>query len=492
MSASAIVRKFIGGLVHDIRADATDRWRIVAVVAGISAISMFDGFVRLMGGWSAAGPIGIFMAAAMSIVLQAVLVTAVNAWLCQRDQVGLRVYLACALVSSTVAMGFWYEHLGLNQRHAGEIYRHALEQNLDRLRSLDHSYQNFATTSLRLASHSAERAQVESARGGTCDVPQAGPGARMKYRANDAQILNDYGKYFGEKRETLKKIVRDAEALHGVRVDGAQIIRLREIISQANALAGDPRIGQVKAWLNQRVAEGRNGVIYGREFFRCRDSILEENARALTQITLSAMPMPEVPDPSRAGSNIIESFGVAFAALTLRWGEISFSQWVAFVIGLLVDAALYFLVRSMHVGRNPFDGVDLDGLATGQPSPALGLLLTRAVRRGGSYAIFIAHRDEQLRRLLWALERAGLAKYRGSRPLWWVPSRVRPLLSTDKNVEMYTLPTRAFFVLAIEPSTAGNRESGLPVDDRTLPAVVTPIGNLHGTFNRKNHEVLNG
>jgi len=481
-TATTATRNFLGDLVHDIRSDNPNRWRMIAVLAGISTFSMFDGLIRFMGGYVAAGPVGILMSGMLSITLQGVLVTAVNAWLHQRDRSALYVYLICVFVSVPVAMGFWYEHLGLNQRHAGELYRQAIEHNLDRLRTLDSAYESFADTSLRLANHSEERAKAEAAHGGTCDVPMAGAGARTKIRANDAQVLGDYGRHFSERREVLKGIVRDAEALHGVRVDGERIIRLRDGVSRANALAQDPRIAQLKGWLADRVAAGRDGVIRGGVLIRCRDSVIEENARSLTRITLVTLPMPEIPNPSVAGAGVIESFGIAFSAITLQWQKISSAQWVELVMGVLVDAAIFFMMRSMHLGANPIKDMDIDGLAADSPSrQALGHVLGHSVRKGNHYLVSVPPDDERLRRIVCALEFSGLASY--VRPHWYASAWLRTRLGVAGNkVEIYAVPVRGLLTWVVDPYRRG---SGTQVDGRVLPAGVTPIG-LHGAADRKN------
>lgn len=492
-----IAQKFFAGLMHDIRGDRTNRWYLIGFLAAISIVSLTDGFVRVMGGWREAGVIGFLMALALSLALQAVLVAAVSAWLRQHDRMALKAYLVCVLISVPVSLGFWYQALGLNQLHAGNLYRQALEQGLDRLRGLDSAYESFATASLRLAAHSEERSKVEAARGGTCDVPLAGPGARMKFRARDAQVLGDYGRYFSEKREALKTIVREAEVLHGASVDGDRIMRLRGLVSQANALAEDSRIAQAKSWLANRVAEGRDGVLRGREFFRCRDDVLEENARALARINLVTLPVPEIPNPSVAGANIVEAFGIVFAVLTLQWGKVSFAQWIALIMGVLIDAGIFFLVRSMHLGSaNPTGGLDLDGLA-GDTRAALGLVQARAVRRGNRFLVFVTPEDRQLHRILSGLEHAGMARYRGLRPRPLVPAHARAQLSATGEIGLYAIPAQALHAWATDPyrdgSSLDGTESGAPAKSQILPAAVTPIGGPRGVAERKNHhEVLHG
>lgn len=499
MPASDIAQKFLAGLMHDIRGDdRANRWNLIGALAAISVGSLCDGLVRTMGGWREAGVIGFVMALALSLVLQAVLVASVSAWLRQRDRMALKAYLVCVFISVPVSMGFWYQALGLNQRHAGDIYRQAIEQNLSQLRKLDSAYESFATASLRLGALAAEKSAVESARGGTCDVPLAGPGERKKYRANDATVLGDYGRYFAEKRETLKTIVREAEALYGVRVGGAEILRLMGLVAQANALAGDPRIAQAKNWLANRVVEGRDGVLRGREFFRCRDSVIEENARALARVNLVALPVPVIPDPSVAGANIVEAFGIVFSVLTLQWGKVSFAQWIALVMGVLIDAGIFFLARSMHIGSDPTDGLDLDGLAGDKNRIALGHVLERAVRRGNRYLVFVTSEDRPLRRILWGLEHVGIASFRGLRPSWSVPAQVRAHLGTGGEIGLYAIPAQALHAWAANPYRVGQPAtdagaSSVPADGREeLPAGVTPIGSPHGVTDRKNYEVIHG
>lgn len=500
MIASDIAQRFLAGLMHDIKGDRANRWYLIGFLSLLSIVSLCDGLMRVMGGWREAGVTGFVMALALSLALQAVLVAAVSAWLRQRDRMALKAYLVCVLVSVPVSLGFWYQGLGLNRAHAGDIYRQTIEHSLDRLRALDSAYESFATTSLRLAAHSEERAQLEAARGGTCDVPLAGPGERKKYRANDSAVLGDYGRYFAEKREALKAIVRDAEALHGAQVDGSRILRMKELVSRANALAGDPRIAQAKSWLVNRVVEGRDGVLRGREFFRCRDSVIEENARALSRITLVALPVAEIPNPSVAGANIVEAFGIVFAAVTLQWGKISSAQWIALIMGVLIDAGIFFLARSMHIGSGsaPTDGIDLDGLASDKTRAALGQVLERAIRRRSRYLVFVTARDRSLHRVLSGLEHVGVASFQGLRPRWSVPAQVRSQLGAEGEIGLYAIPAQALHAWAANPYRVGQPAtdagaSSVPADGREeLPAGVTPIGGLHGAADRKNHEVLHG
>ncbi len=491
-----IAGKFLFGLLHDVQGDRTNRWYLIGFLAAINIVSLVDGLVRVMGGWREAGVIGFVMALALSLALQATLVAAVNAWLRQRDPMALKAYLICVLVSVPVGLGFWYQALGLNQLHAGNLYRQALEQGLDRLRALDGAYESFASTSLRLATHSEERARVEAARGGTCDVPRAGPGERTKYRANDAQILGDYGRYFAEKRETLKTIVREAEALYGANVDGDRIVRLRDVVARANTLAQDARIAQARRWLANRVAEGRDGVIRGREFFRCRDSVLDENARALARINLVALPVPEIPNPSVQGANIVEAFGIVFSVLTFQWTKISAAQWIALVMGVLIDAGIFFLARSMHLGSvNPTGGLDLDSMA-GDSRAALGLVQARAVRRRSRFLVFVTPADRELRRILSGLEHARIARYRGRWPRWLVPVEARAQLAATGEVGLYAISAQVLNAWVANPyrkeSPSVGTESGAQVHSPTLPAVVTPIGGMHGAVDRKNHEAIYG
>lgn len=500
MIASDIAQRFLAGLMHDIKGERTNRWSLIGALAAISIGSLCDGLVRTMGGWREAGIIGFVMALALSLALQAVLVASVSAWLRQRDRMALKAYLICVFISVPVSMGFWYQALGLNQRHAGDVYRQAIEQNLSQLRKLDSAYESFATASLRLGVLAAEKSAVESARGGTCDVPLAGPGERKKYRDNDATVLGDYGRYFAEKRETLKTIVREAEALHGVRVGGAEILRLMGLVAQANALAGDPRIAQAKNWLANRVVEGRDGVLRGREFFRCRDSVIEENARALSRITLVALPVAEIPNPSVAGANIVEAFGIVFAAVTLQWGKISSAQWIALIMGVLIDAGIFFLARSMHIGSGsaPTDGIDLDGLASDKTRAALGQVLERAIRRRSRYLVFVTSRDRSLHRVLSGLEHVGVASFQGLRPRWSVPAQVRSQLGAEGEIGLYVIPAQALHAWAANPycvdlSATNAGASSAPADGREeLPAGVTPIGGLYGVADRKNHEIIHG
>lgn len=493
------VQEFAGGLLRDIRSDGSKRWRLVSLFACFNVVAIAGGTVQVMGGWWRAGITGALMAIGLGIAVQATMVTAASAWFRQRDRTALYVYFVGFCISVPFGAGFLQEHLNLAQLRAGDIYQQALTQGLDRLRALDGAYEAFVTTTANLAKHSQKMAEVEKNNGNTCDTALAGPGPRMKYRAEDERVLTNYNQHFSERRQVLKLMTRDAEGLLDMRtVNAERIARLREMVMRGNAFAEDPRVGQLKSWMATRIEEGRNGVIRDGGFFKCNDPILKQNGLALSRITLATMPMPDVPNPTVAGSSLIESYRMTFAAVSLQWGMVSTAQWVALLLGTLIDAATFFMIRAMHRGANPIKDMDIDGLAADSPSrQALGHVLGRSVRKGNRYLVSVPPDDERLRRIVCALEFSGLASYVGTRPRWYMPACLLAWLgvSSDK-VEIYAVPVRGLLTWVvdpyrIEPPASDNKGSGTQVDSRVLPAGVTPIGSSHRTLDRKNHEEIN-
>ncbi len=302
----------------------------LALLTAVTAWSTFDGLRRMMGGGAEADtagalliPAGVTFGLSMALVVTADRVASAPGP--GRRLVWLGGYLMAALVTTSLAFAFWWTLF-----RAAAVTEDAVRSGIDAALAAAHQ----ADTRLRtlqatldaLASHSAERARVEQAQGGTCGgAPKAGNGPRRRLREADAALFAglaaDVGQRTGDVAQGLAGFARMAEAPAGFAGAEETVRQVRAAAARANALAGDPLLATVRGMIQTRLDQGRSGFPDGAGgTFSCTDPALE--ARLTAALSAAALPPMVLPD-----MDVAKGAAATFLAYRRLGGEIR--SWLA-------------------------------------------------------------------------------------------------------------------------------------------------------------------
>lgn len=216
----------------------------------------------------------------------------------------IAVYLTFIFLSVGFGYAFWFERIGADT-YSKKSYKEQVYSSLKNLEQFQQAYTNFSNISSYLSTYSQNKAKEERLRGGTCGGPaQTGPGPRMRLRNQDANYFSDEKRYFDQKKRAVDTLIKQLNSDLTVNlienVDNLTTPQIEEMeqklnhaSSRANLLRTDPIKEQFMNWLDQRIEEGKNGIIKDSrtvEVFTCPDDSIEEARNKLNKITFPELP----------------------------------------------------------------------------------------------------------------------------------------------------------------------------------------------------------
>lgn len=445
------------------------RTRLVILLSLVSGVGTYLGLMQLMEAGGGRSMLSALMAAVLTVLLQLLLVYALDQFLERREALPLAIYFVLVVGSVSMSQAFWMEALSLNQMVADQQYQRSLDRALDELRRSHHQFSQLSAIAARVSETSKKLAAREADRnqGYTCGRVRGGPGIRAEYRAADARRFESQAEAFALLKNQADELIGRASALGRQQPDRATIEAVKGLVASGNALMASPQIKAFDEMLLQRLREGRTGVVIRGQPVRCELEELADASKALRAIDFKAIPSVEVLDPSRNGATVMHAFRATLWFFMGKWEDrLETPQIVAIGMGALVDFAILWVMLSGRAGVHSIlrRSKTLDqeqalcstgGLYKHLTAEKIALILRHAVRKGDQLRIYLPLSLSY--KTMAPLERLQVARFSGICARRWVPRRIR---ERSEEGEWSRYAVLASHLFALVPVMSDEAEHG--------------------------------
>ena len=450
------------------------RMRLVIALSVVSGIGTSAGLFALM---QAGGPVAIWslsgaMAIVITVILQMLLLFALDQYAGNRQTPALGIYLLLMFGSVSMAQAFWTNVLRLDHMIADQQLTRSLEQTLGGLRANQQQFQRLAELARQTSELSTELARRERDEGYTCGRIGPGPGPRMEYRQQDARRFASFAASFDRLQHRVDGLIVQGHELAQGRPDRAAILKARGIVDEVNALRTTGEIAAFEHFMIQRFNEGRQGVVVQGAPIRCPLDELADHVRTLRALDFSPLPHHEVLDPSREGANVVYAFRTTLWFFTGQWNAIEHPQIVAIGLGALVDLAILWVMLSSGRGvgnalgrfrehRSLNMAMESSGLTDLLSARELAELRRFMIRAKGEYHLYVPERLANS--ALLRLEALGLARYVGKARSFQIPRAIRGKFADDEfHAVHYAIRAEDLLQWVGARTARGRQEQGEP------------------------------
>lgn len=278
---------------------------LVVLGATIGIVTNCIGFVGLSSGHYGGWLIGIGLAIMVTAASAVCFGFALTSWTWPSRIGWIVVWMFCASITVGVEYGYWFFQ-GSGEQLTSRTARDAARNAAIPLTAFASDYRALSDQATGLREFSAAKAAEESAKGFTCDpAVGANPGPRQRLRDRDAATFAHYARAFDKEDAELRRTLGSLDAVYEA-AGPSFFTTASSTIARAYAITAaakqDPNLAAFRAFLRQRIVDGRAGVKDPQtgEVFKCPDQELESRMQAALAVQLSELPPmpPQIVEPT--------------------------------------------------------------------------------------------------------------------------------------------------------------------------------------------------